>query len=214
GPDAATDTAKDTAAKPVEKDVARDSQEKPASLVAAQQCQSDSRKNYDSNSSRCLPRVLVHDGLDGTKTVQIAEKVVHYVGGDEKNAPKVMGGDVPPGDIAFGDILPKRAADVVNAYDGASGSKALAGGDPPVRLGTTPVEQNPPVPEQVPAADTPVRVGTTVVEHAPGVLEKDAAAIRKATKRDDYIDLGTDKKAIFQAMEGKTPEQTLALMQI
>src|SRR5262249_46517300 len=83
---------------------------------------------------------------------------------------------------------------VVNADDASAARQKLAGGD------------------------APVRQGTTVVEHAKGIpapdLEKDAKDIRKATERDDWLDTGTDKKAIFKAMEGKTPEQTLELMKI
>src|SRR5262249_16826738 len=102
-------------------------------------------------------------------------------------------GEVQPG-IAFGDMKSLRASDVVNADDASAARQKLAGGD------------------------APVRQGTTVVEHAKGIpapdLEKDAKDIRKATERDDWLDTGTDKKAIFKAMEGKTPEQTLELMKI
>src|SRR5262249_36948633 len=162
----------------------------------------------------------------GEKIVQIAEKVIDFALGEEQTATKVKRGvpldevqdadkdqrtialgdvqpvgaddprrikpeDIKPGDppsavepfgIAFGDMKSLRASDVVNADDASAARQKLAGGD------------------------APVRQGTTVVEHAKGMpapdLEKDAKDIREATKRDDTIDLGTDKKAIFKAMEG------------
>jgi len=64
-------------------------------------------------------------------------------------------------------------------------------------------------------AAPPARMGTVVAPQEPGPdLEKDAETIRKATKRDDLIDLGTDKEAIYEAMKWKTPAQTLELMKI
>src|SRR5262249_6575150 len=165
------DAPKDSPVKGVEADVARDSQAKPKSFQDAQQCQDEKRKNYDTKSTTCLPRVTVHDGDAGAKVVQINEKVINF--------------------DPSGDILPTP---VLTALDTTSASRELAGGDAPVRVGKTVVEHTKPIP-------------------GPD-LEKDAAAIRKATERDDFIDTGHDGKAILTAMEGKTPEQTLELMKI